>query len=172
MKIIAYLKLFIKKFNQFDNWLSRPRVKRGELFYSESYMGVTRFIIFALLSGFILWSLPELLNESNIEKKKWIQFWAIVLIIPPILVSIWKLAMIYLKRNHPQKHDEIIQAIETNQSKTLELHKQQTLSKSIEDEIGKIEVPKAIPTSLTIEKTDDTPHPPLAPKSTRPGDKD
>ena len=75
----------------------------------------------------------------------------------------------FIKRNHPQKHDEITQAIETNQNKALELHKQQTLSKSIEDEIGKIEVPKAIPTSLTIEKTDDTPHPPLAPKSTRPG---
>lgn len=76
----------------------------------------------------------------------------------------------FIKRNLPQKHDELIRAIEDNQNKALELHKQQTLSKSIEEEIGKIEIPSAIPTSLTIEKTDDKPYPPLAPKpTTRPG---
>lgn len=168
MKISKHLKLFIKKFNQFDNWISRPRVKKGEIFDSESYRGIFYFILFCILTGVFFWYYPYF-KEYSEPKITWLRFWGMVIVIPGIVIGFWKLTAIYIKRNYPQKHDKLIQAIVDNQNKALDLHKQQTLSKSIEEEIGKIEVPKVIPTSLTIEKKGDNPHPSLVLKSTRLG---
>ncbi len=169
MKIIDYLKIFIKRFNQFDNWISKDRVGPGQLYDPYTIKGGINAIILGLICGLILWYYPIFQNYPE-KKTAWLQFWAVVIGSGPVIVGTLGIIRVLLKKHSPKTLEKIYKEIETNQNKALELHKQQTLSKSIEDEIGKMEVPKLIPTSLTIEKTDDTPHPPLAPKSTRPGD--
>lgn len=168
MKMIEYLKLFIKKFNQFDNWISKDRAEPGKLYDPETIRGGVNVVITGLICGLILWYYPIFQNYPE-GKTRWLQFWAIVIGSGPVIVGTLGIIRVLLKKHSPKTLEKIYKEIETNQNKTLEFHKQQTLSKSIEDEIGKIEVPKVIPTSLTIEKPDDAPHPPLAPKSTRPG---
>ena len=166
MKIIAYLKLFIKKFNQFDHWINKDRVGPGQLYDPETIRGGVNGVILGLICGLILWYYPIFQNYPE-GKTRWLQFWAIVIGSGPVIFGILGIIRVLLKKHSPKTLEKIYKEIETNQNKTLELHKQQTLSKSIEDEIGKIEAPKAIPTSLTIEKPDDTPNVPLTPKSTR-----